>query len=56
MTPRARSLRSIVEVIMLDIMVDLPEMETKGRYIVTEDVVKGVKPLFDKKLADKKSA
>ena len=52
----ARGLRSIVEEIMLDIMFDLPEMETKGRYIVTEDVVKGLKPLFDKKLADKKSA
>jgi ATP-dependent Clp protease ATP-binding subunit ClpX len=51
----ARGLRSIVEDIMLDIMFDLPEMEEKGRYIVTEDVVKGLKPLFEKKI-DKKSA
>jgi ATP-dependent Clp protease ATP-binding subunit ClpX len=51
----ARGLRSIVEEIMLDIMFDLPEMEDKGRYIVTEDVVKGLKPLFEKKM-DKKSA
>jgi ATP-dependent Clp protease ATP-binding subunit ClpX len=52
----ARGLRSIVEEIMLDIMFDLPEMEDKGRYIVTEDVVKGLKPLFEKKQPDKKSA
>ncbi len=52
----ARGLRSIVEEIMLDIMFDLPEMESKGRYVVTEDVVKGVKPLLEKKQIDKKSA
>ncbi len=52
----ARGLRSIVEEIMLDIMFDLPELDEKGRYIVTEDVVKGRKPLFEKKAVDKKSA
>ncbi len=52
----ARGLRSIVEEIMLDIMFDLPELESKGRYIVTEDVVRGHKPLFENKQPDKKSA
>jgi ATP-dependent Clp protease ATP-binding subunit ClpX len=52
----ARGLRSIVEEIMLDVMFDLPELESKGRYLVTEDVVKGVKPLFENKQPDKKSA
>lgn len=52
----ARGLRSIVEEIMLDVMFDLPELESKGRYTVTEDVVKGVQPLFEKKHIDKKSA
>jgi hypothetical protein len=31
-------------------------MEQKGRYIVSEDVVKGLKPLFETKQIDKKSA
>jgi ATP-dependent Clp protease ATP-binding subunit ClpX len=52
----ARGLRSIVEEIMLDVMFDLPELESKGRYVVTEDVVNGTKPLFEKKQPDKKSA
>src|SRR5258706_410634 len=52
----ARGLRSIVEEIMLDVMFDLPELESKGRYTVTEDVVKGAKTLFEQKHVDKKSA
>lgn len=53
----ARGLRSIVEEVMTDIMFDLPEMEAKEKFIVTESVVRGEKPLFEKKPpADKKSA
>src|SRR5437868_6883312 len=53
----ARGLRSIVEEVMTDIMFELPDMEGKGKYIVTDDVVRGQKPLFEKKTtADKKSA
>jgi ATP-dependent Clp protease ATP-binding subunit ClpX len=52
----ARGLRSIVEDIMTDIMYDLPDVEPKGKYIVTEDVVCGRFPLFDAKRPDKKSA
>jgi ATP-dependent Clp protease ATP-binding subunit ClpX len=52
----ARGLRSIVEDIMLDVMFDLPELESKGRYVITEEVVKGSKPLFENKHIDKKSA
>jgi ATP-dependent Clp protease ATP-binding subunit ClpX len=53
----ARGLRSIVEEVMTDIMFDLPDVEQKGKYIVTEGVVKGEKPMFEKMPAsDKKSA
>ncbi len=51
----ARALRSIVEEVMLDFMYDLPDLETKGKHTVTDAVVQGRVPLFDKKL-DKKSA
>jgi ATP-dependent Clp protease ATP-binding subunit ClpX len=53
----ARGLRSIVEEVMTDIMFELPDMETKGKYLVTDAVVRGEIPLFDKQpTADKKSA
>src|SRR2546421_2910169 len=53
----ARGLRSIVEEIMTDIMFELPEIETKVKYTVTESVVRGEVALFDKKTtSDKKSA
>jgi len=52
----ARGLRSIVEEIMTDIMFELPEIEAKGKYTVTEAVVRGETPLFDTKPMDKKSA
>ncbi len=51
----ARALRSIVEEVMLDFMYDLPDLEHKGKHTVTDAVVQGRVPLFDKKL-DKKSA
>jgi hypothetical protein len=42
---------------MTDIMFELPEIEAKSKYIVTEAVVRGEATLFDKKItADKKSA
>src|SRR5213596_1445078 len=53
----ARGLRSIVEEIMTDIMFELPDIESKSKYIVTDAVVRGEIPLFDKTpTADKKSA
>jgi ATP-dependent Clp protease ATP-binding subunit ClpX len=53
----ARGLRSIVEEIMTDIMFELPEIEMKGKYVVTDAVVRGEQPLFEKRpAADKKSA
>jgi len=51
----ARGLRSIVEDIMMDVMYELPEMEHKGKYAITPDVVRGERKLFEKK-AGKKSA
>ena len=54
----ARGLRSIVEEIMTDVMFELPEIEQKGKYTVTEDVVRGKAKLFEQSAItpDKKSA
>jgi ATP-dependent Clp protease ATP-binding subunit ClpX len=52
----ARGLRSIVEEIMTDVMFDLPDVEEKGKYVVTDAVVRREQPLFEKTLPDKKSA
>jgi ATP-dependent Clp protease ATP-binding subunit ClpX len=45
----ARGLRSIVEEVMLDIMYELPERTSKekGRFVVTPEVVRKEKSLFD---------
>ncbi|MCS7015573.1 MAG: ATP-dependent Clp protease ATP-binding subunit ClpX [Gemmatales bacterium] len=53
----ARGLRSIVDELMMDIMFYLPDLEHKGRFVVTEKVVRGEEPLFDKALiAQRKTA
>jgi ATP-dependent Clp protease ATP-binding subunit ClpX len=53
----ARGLRSIVEEIMTDIMFELPDLDPKGKYTVTDKVVRGEQALFEKKpIVDKKSA
>ncbi|MFO0852061.1 MAG: ATP-dependent Clp protease ATP-binding subunit ClpX [Gemmataceae bacterium] len=60
----ARGLRAIVEDIMLDVMYDLPDMDRKGRHVVTAEIVRGKKKLFPapppepirELSADKKSA
>jgi ATP-dependent Clp protease ATP-binding subunit ClpX len=53
----ARGLRSIVEELMTDIMFELPDLETKGKFIVTESVVRGQQSLFENLATpDKKSA
>ncbi len=53
----ARGLRSIVEELMLEIMYELPEMEAKGKYVVSPAVVRGEVSLFDTpREMDKKSA
>src|SRR5471030_2907953 len=51
----ARGLRSIVEDVMTDLMYELPEMETKGKFVVTEPVIRGTESMFEKKV-DKKIA
>jgi ATP-dependent Clp protease ATP-binding subunit ClpX len=43
----ARGLRSIIERVMLDIMFDLPEQPRGSRYVITDDVVHGKKPVFE---------
>jgi ATP-dependent Clp protease ATP-binding subunit ClpX len=51
----ARGLRSIVEEVMTDLMFELPEMDVKGKFIVTEGVIRGEQSMFEK-TPDKKSA
>jgi ATP-dependent Clp protease ATP-binding subunit ClpX len=53
----ARALRSIVEEVMTEVMFELPDIDPKGKFTVTEGVVKGEAPLFENKTTpDKKSA
>ncbi len=54
----ARGLRSIVEEIMTDVMFELPDVDPKGKYVVTEEVVRGKAKLFEQAAitTDKKSA
>jgi ATP-dependent Clp protease ATP-binding subunit ClpX len=42
----ARGLRSIIELVMLDIMFDLPDQPRGSRYVITDEIVHGKKPLF----------
>jgi ATP-dependent Clp protease ATP-binding subunit ClpX len=50
----ARGLRSIVEEIMMDVMYELPDLDTKEKHVITADHVRGKRTLFERKL--KKSA
>jgi ATP-dependent Clp protease ATP-binding subunit ClpX len=43
----ARGLRSIIEKVMLDIMFDLPEQPRGSRYVITDEIVQGKKPIFE---------
>jgi ATP-dependent Clp protease ATP-binding subunit ClpX len=45
----ARALRSVMEEIMLDLMYQLPDLQERGKYVITEEVVKGEVGLFDRK-------
>src|SRR5262249_54520349 len=47
----ARGLRSIVEDVMLEVQYELPDIETKGKFVVTDSVIRGEKKLFEKKPA-----
>jgi ATP-dependent Clp protease ATP-binding subunit ClpX len=52
----ARGLRSIIENVMLDIMFELPDQPTGGRYVITEDVVEGNEKVFREEGLQTKSA
>ena len=54
----ARGLRSIIEEIMLYMQFELPELETKGKFVITDKMIKGETKLFDSNNTnqDKKSA
>jgi ATP-dependent Clp protease ATP-binding subunit ClpX len=45
----ARALRSVMEEIMLDLMYQLPDLQERGKYIITEEVINGEAALFDRK-------
>ena len=45
----ARALRSVMEEIMLELMYQLPDLQQRGKYIISEDVVRGEVGLFDRK-------
>ena len=45
----ARALRSVVEEIMIDLEYQLPDLQERGKYVITEEVVKGEAGLFDRK-------
>ncbi len=45
----ARALRSVMEEIMLDLMYQLPDLQERGKYIISEEVVNGEVALFDRK-------
>ena len=51
-------MRSIVEEIMTDVMFELPDIESKGKYTVTDQVVRGAAKFFEKpaNTTDKMSA
>jgi ATP-dependent Clp protease ATP-binding subunit ClpX len=53
----ARGLRSIVEEVMTDIMFDLPDLEPKEKFTITDRVVRREETMHQaNKGADKKSA
>ena len=45
----ARALRSVMEEVMLDLMYQLPDLQERGKYVITEEVVRGEAALFDRK-------
>ncbi len=45
----ARALRSVMEEIMLDLMYQLPDLQERGKYVISEEVVNGEVALFDRK-------
>jgi ATP-dependent Clp protease ATP-binding subunit ClpX len=45
----ARALRSVLEEIMIEIMYQLPDLQQRGKYMITEEIVKGEESLFDRK-------
>jgi ATP-dependent Clp protease ATP-binding subunit ClpX len=45
----ARALRSVMEEIMLDLEYQLPDLQERGKYVISEEVVRGDVSLFDRK-------
>jgi len=44
----ARALRSVMEEIMLELMYQLPDLQQRGKYVITEEVINGTASLFDR--------
>ena len=45
----ARALRSVMEEVMLELMYQLPDLQQRGRYVITDEVIRGEVSLFDRK-------
>lgn len=45
----ARALRSVMEELMLELMYQLPDLRERGKYVITEEIVRGEAALFDRK-------
>ena len=52
----ARALRAVTEELMLDVMYDLPDQKTAGKYIVNDAVVRGDRRLFATKTRRRKES
>ena len=52
----ARALRAVTEELMLDVMYDLPDQKTAGKYIVNDAVVRGDRRLFATKSRRRKES
>jgi ATP-dependent Clp protease ATP-binding subunit ClpX len=52
----ARGLRAIIEQVMLDIMFELPEKESGGKYVISDAIVDGRERLFPAEEPKQKSA
>lgn len=52
----ARGLRAIMEEVMLDIQYEMPDQPTGMRYVIDEDVVRGVRKIFPQGEAQSKRA
>ena len=52
----ARALRGVVEEFMLELMYELPDQDSGGKYVIDEDIVNGKASLFNTRKKTKKDS